>query len=134
MTELTAPENKKNIFIVDDDSFLLDMYATRFTHAAFMVTTANGAEDAIKKIKEGYTPDIMLMDVVMPETDGFEMLEQINKEGLIPKTVKIYLTNLGQQEDIDKGKALGALGYIVKANSTPSEVVEQVLQIVHDHE
>lgn len=134
MTELKAPENKKNILITDDDSFLLDMYATRFSHAEFTVSTSSSAEETIKKLKDGFTPDIMLMDVVMPVTDGFEMLEAINKEGLAQKTIKIYLTNLGQQEDIDKGKTLGALGYIVKANSTPSEVVEQVLQIIHDHE
>ncbi len=134
MIELKAPENIKNILITDDDSFLLDMYATRFSHAKFVVSTSSSAEETIKKLKDGFTPDIMLMDVVMPVTDGFEMLEAINKEGLAQKTIKIFLTNLGQQEDIDKGKVLGALGYIVKANSTPSEVVEQVLQIIHDHE
>jgi CheY-like chemotaxis protein len=134
MIELKAPENIKNILITDDDSFLLDMYATRFSHAKFVVSTSSSAEETIKKLKDGFTPHIMLMDVVMPVTDGFEMLEAINKEGLAQKTIKIFLTNLGQQEDIDKGKVLGALGYIVKANSTPSEVVEQVLQIIHDHE
>lgn len=134
MTELKAPENKKNILITDDDSFLLDMYATRFTHAAFTVTTSSSAEETIKKFREGFVPDVMLMDVIMPITDGFEMLEAMNKEGLGQKTLKIYLTNLGQQEDIDKGKTLGAVGYIVKANSTPSEVVEQVLKIISDNE
>lgn len=130
MKDLQAPENKKKILIVDDDSFLLDMYVTRFGQAGFEVNPAMSAEDALLKIRDGYTPDVALFDVVMPAVDGFELVEQINKENLLTDTVKIYLTNLGQDQDMEKGKALGAAGYIVKANNTPTEVVEKVIDLI----
>ena len=120
----------KKILIIDDDSFLLDMYALRFTQAGFDVSTAMSADETLTKLHGEYTPDILLLDVVMPTVDGFELLEKINTEGLIPKTVKIYLSNLGQEQDIARGTSLGASGYIVKANSTPSEVVAKVLEII----
>lgn len=122
-----------SILIVDDDSFLLDMYAVRFTQAGYAVETATSAAQTIEKLRGGLVPDICLFDVVMPATDGFELLEQINQENLIPKTPKVYLSNLGQEQDIARGKALGAVSYIVKANSTPSEVVEHIEKILKEH-
>ena len=130
-SEETASEKKDSIFIVDDDSFLLDMYALRFTQAGYQVDTAMNAEEVLTKLRAVFSPKIMLLDVVMPAVDGFELLETINQEKLAPKTVKIYLSNLGQEQDIARGKSLGAAGYIVKANSTPSEVVEKVKQIAY---
>lgn len=124
---------QRTILIVDDDSFLLDMYAMRFTQAGFNVVTAPNAEDTLTKLRGGLVPDIMLLDVVMPAVDGFELLEKINAEGLVPKTIKIYLSNLGQEQDIARGKALGAASYIVKANATPSEVVAHVLEVMKQH-
>ncbi len=123
----------KTILIVDDDSFLLDMYAMRFTQAQFTVVTASSAQDVLTKLRGGLVPDVMLLDVVMPTTDGFELLEMINKEGLVANTIKIYLSNLGQEQDIQRGKSLGAASYIVKANSTPSEVVAHVLEVLKSH-
>ena len=64
----------------------------------------------------------------MPEMDGFEMLEKINKDNLSPDSTKIILSNKSQQSDIDRGNSLGASGYIVKANSTPAEVISQVVE------
>jgi len=123
---------KKKILVVDDDSFLLDMYAFKFSSNNFEVYTALGGSQAIQKLKEGLNPSVILMDIIMPEMDGFEMLEKINDEKLSPDSTKIILSNKGQQEDIDRGIALGASGYIVKANSTPVEVVEKVLKILSD--
>ncbi len=119
--------------IVDDDSFLLDMYAMRFTQAKFTVVTAMSAADTLTQLRGGVTPDIMLLDVVMPAVDGFELLETMNKEGLVPGAIKIFLSNLGQEQDIARGTALGAASYIVKANSTPSEVVAHVLDVMKHH-
>lgn len=124
---------KNKILIVDDDYFLLDMYALRFTQAGFDVETATSASDVLEKLRGGLVPTVCLFDVVMPGVDGFEMLEIINQEKLIPKTLKIYLTNLGQEQDLARGKALGAASYIVKANSTPSEVVDKVNSILKEH-
>lgn len=115
-----------NILIIDDDAFLLDMYSLKFSQKNFSVTTSSGTIDALEKLRGGYVPDVMVVDLVMPTMDGFEFLEQVKKEGLIPDALVMILSNLGQQEDIDRGKSLGAAGFIIKASATPSEVVEKV--------
>ena len=122
--------DKKKILIVDDDTFLLDMYAFKFSQNNFEVYTAIGGLQSIDKLKGGLKPDIILMDLIMPEMDGFEMLEKINTDNLSPNSVKIVLSNKSHQEDIDRCMSLGAAGYIVKANSTPVEVIEQVSAIL----
>lgn len=119
-----------NVFIIDDDAFLLDMYALKFSQKEFIVTTASGTLAALEKLRSGYVPDIIVVDLVMPAMDGFEFLEAVRAEGLAKTALVIILSNLGQQEDIDRGLALGASGYIVKASATPSEVVAKVLETV----
>lgn len=121
---------KRKILIVDDDTFLLDMYAFKFSQHNFEVYTAHGGLQAIERIKDGLSPDIILMDVIMPDMDGFEMLEKINNDKLSPNSIKIILSNKSQQADVDKGNELGASGFIVKANSTPGEVIDQVVEIL----
>ncbi len=121
---------KKKILIVDDDNFLLDMYALKFSQNNFEVYTAGNGVQALEKVKGGLCPDVILMDIIMPEMDGFEMLETINKEHLCAGVTKIVLSNRSEQGDIERGKALGVAGYIVKANSTPTEVIEQVMAIM----
>ncbi len=122
---------KKKILIVDDDNFLLDMYALKFSQNNFEVYTASGGLQAINKLKENLNPAVILMDIIMPEMDGFEMLAKINAEKLSPDSVKIILSNKSQQSDIEQGASLGVAGYIVKANSTPAEVIEQVVKILN---
>lgn len=121
---------KKKILIIDDDNFLLDMYAFKFSQGNFEVYTAMNGVQGIEKLKGGLTPDIILTDVIMPEMDGFEMLEKINQENLSSKSIKIVLSNKSEQADIDRGNSLGVSGYIVKANSTPAEVITQVMDIL----
>jgi len=121
---------KKKILIVDDDNFLLDMYALKFSQNNFEVYTGTNGMQALEKIKGGLCPDVILMDLIMPEMDGFEMLETFNKENLCNNVIKIVLSNKSEQGDIDRGKSLGVSGYIVKANSTPAEVIEQVVGIL----
>ncbi len=117
---------KRKIIIIDDDKFLLDMYTFKFNEKGFEVIQALGSIDALQKLREGLVPDIMLLDLVMPTMDGFELLETIKKEGLAPTARIIILSNLGQPEDIERGRALGANGYVIKASATPSEVVLRV--------
>ena len=122
--------DKKKILIVDDDSFLLDMYALKFSQNNFEVYTASSGLQAIEKLKGDLVPDVMLIDIIMPEMDGFEMLAEINTQKLCINCVKIVLSNKSQQSDIDEGNRLGVSGYIVKANSTPVEVINQVVKIL----
>ncbi len=117
---------KHTIFIVDDDAFLLDMYALKFSQSNFEVKTANGADLALETLRKGFVPEVMLLDVLMPVMDGFELLKKMKEEKLLQGTTKIILSNRGQQSDIETGSALGASGYIVKASMTPAEVVAEV--------
>jgi DNA-binding response OmpR family regulator len=119
------------IMIIDDDQFLLDMYAIKFGQSQFEVATSLGSESAVKKLQAGFTPDVILLDIMMPVMNGFEFLEKINTEHLAESAVKIILSNRGDQNDIARGKELGASGYIVKASTTPAEVIAQVTTIMN---
>ncbi len=123
-------ESKKKILIVDDDSFLIDMYSLKFSQSNFNVAVALGPEQALKLLRDGLVPDVMLLDVVMPVMDGFELMEKMKEEHLAENTVRIVLSNRGQPSDVARGEALGAAGYIVKASSTPAEVIEKVNSII----
>lgn len=123
-------EKKYSILIVDDDEFLLDMYSMKFRELDFDVQIALGALDALEKIKKGLTHDILLLDVVMPNLDGFGFLEEVKKQGLLKGSKIIMLTNQGSKQDIEKGYSLGAVDYIVKAYFTPSEVAKKIEKLL----
>jgi len=130
MISMENKDKKYSLFLVEDDIFLVDMYTTKFSEYGFeTVTSKNGAE-ALSKLEEGYVPDIILTDIVMPTMDGFEFLAELKKRNIVPGAIKIILSNLGQKDDIEKGEALGVKGYIIKSMSTPTETVKKVLDIV----
>jgi CheY-like chemotaxis protein len=123
-------ENTKiKVLIVDDDKFLLNMYSIKFSKGNYEVNSATSGEEVFTKIKDGFIPDIILLDIVMPGMDGFEILGKLKKDNIAPKAVVIMLTNQGQLSDIEKAKSLGINGYIIKATTIPSEVVEEVGRI-----
>ncbi len=124
-----ANDSGKKIFIIDDDKFLLDMYSLKFNKAGYDVKTADSTEEALKTIRDGYEPEIVLCDIVMPGLDGLDMVGAIRKEKLISKSVIIMLTNQGASEDIAKAQKLSVDGYIVKATTIPSEVLTEVEKI-----
>ncbi len=121
---------KKKILLVDDDKFLVDMYTVKFREADFDITPAFSGEEALEKIKSGYNPDMIILDVIMPGLSGLEVLEEIRKNKLAPNAMVIFLSNQGQKTDIEAAKKLGVDGYIVKANTIPSEVLDQVVDIL----
>jgi CheY-like chemotaxis protein len=120
---------KPKVLIVDDDKFLLNMYSIKFGKNNFEVNSAATGEEALSKIKEGYNPDIILLDIIMPGMDGFEILDTIRKTNIAPNSIVIMLTNQGQLADIEKAKSFGIDGYIIKATTIPSEVVEEVTRV-----
>ncbi|MEK7134262.1 MAG: response regulator [Patescibacteria group bacterium] len=121
---------KHTVFIIDDDKFLLDMYALKFVQMGWNVETALGSADGIEKLRGGFAPTVILTDILMPSMDGFELLERIRDESLARGARIVILSNKGEKEDIVRGIALGADGYIVKASAIPSEVVAQVEKIL----
>ena len=126
-------EQTTKILIVDDDTFLLNMYSVKFSKSGYEVQTAQNGVEALKKIKDGaYSPDILLLDVIMPGLDGIELLTEIRKEHLVQDATIIMLTNQSDASDIEKAKAMKVNGYIVKATTVPSEVITQVGKIHSD--
>ncbi len=123
-------QKKYKVLIVDDDEFLLNMYLVKFAKSGLEVVTSASGDDALKKLKEGLSPDAIMLDIVMPGLDGFELLEKIRAEKLAPNSVVIFLTNQGQPSDIERAKKLGAGGYIVKASTIPSEVFDEVVKCI----
>jgi len=117
------------MLLVDDDRFLLDMYSMKFRGAGCDVEAIADPAAALDKLRAGFLPDIILLDIVMPVVNGFEFLEAMKKENLARGAHIIVLSNQGAQEDIDKAVSLGAAGYIVKASSIPSEVLTQAFSI-----
>lgn len=121
---MATKQSQTKVLIVDDDPFILDMYVLKFKEFEYNISIATDGKNALAKIKKE-KPDIVLLDVVMPLMDGFEVMQEIQKDEP-PHPKIILLTNLGQKEDIEKGMRLGASDYIIKAHFTPSEVAEKV--------
>lgn len=121
---------KKKVLFVDDDKFLLDMYAMKFTKAGYEVKAADSTGNALKMLRDGYEPDAILADIVMPEMDGLEFVGVIRKERLVPKTAIIMLSNQGASEDLERAKELNVTSYIVKATTIPSDVLKEVDRIL----
>jgi len=122
-------DKKRTVLIVDDDKFLLEMYRKKFETDGAETDIALGADDALSKLRGGASPDVLILDVIMPKMNGLELLEIIRNEKLCEKSSVIMLTNESNEESINKAKSLGIKGYIVKATSVPTEVVEQVWKI-----
>jgi DNA-binding response OmpR family regulator len=120
---------KKALF-VDDDKFLLDMYALKFSKSGYEVKTADSMEAGLKVLRDGFAPDVMMVDIVMPGPDGLEFMSAVRKEKLAAKSAVIMLTNQGSSDDIARAKKLNVDGYIVKATSIPSEVLAEVEKIL----
>jgi DNA-binding response OmpR family regulator len=124
---------KTSIFIIDDDKFLLDTYALKFTKTGYAVDYAFSGEDALKKLRDGYAPEIVLVDNIMPGLTGLDLVARIRKENLLPNATIIMLTNQNAVDDIDVARNLKVDGYIVKAMAVPSEVVAEVEKIHKEH-
>ncbi len=124
-------DTKTKIFLVDDDRFLLDMYTVKFQKNGLDVETATGSNAALARLREGYMPDIILLDIIMPTMDGLALLEMIRAEKLASESTIIMLTN--QADDEEKAEKLGIDGFIIKAMTIPSEVVAKVMDIYKSH-
>lgn len=121
----STPKFKSKILLVEDDKMLADMYITKFSKEGMSVMRAeDGAEGLAMAKKE--KPDMILLDIIMPKLDGFAVLRELKKDKDMEKSHILLLTNLGQSEDVEKGRELGADDYFIKANHTPAEIVEKV--------
>ncbi len=120
------------ILLVDDDAFLRDMYATKFSASGYDIDSAETGDQAITKLEQDKSFDVVLLDMVMPGVTGPELITKI-KETLPDRDIKcIVLSNQGQESDIEEAKSAGAIGYIIKAEAIPSDVVARVDKLINN--
>ncbi|MCH8244543.1 response regulator [Patescibacteria group bacterium] len=115
----------QKILVIEDDTFLRELIVQKLLKEGYEIVEAVDGEDGIKKVTEE-NPDIILLDIILPGIDGFEVLKKIKEDEKVKDIPVIILSNLGQQDDIDKGIKLGAKDYLIKAEFTPGEIVEKV--------
>lgn len=117
------------VMIVDDDTFILNMYKIKFTKEGFTPTLATNGQEALDIARSGFVPDVLFVDLIMPIMGGIEFLQNIRKEKLFENVPILVLTNQSQVTDIDAAKSLGVRSYIVKATTIPSEIVDEVKKL-----
>jgi DNA-binding response OmpR family regulator len=117
------------VLIVEDDPFILSMYTTKLEFESFQVVPAEDGEKGLRQAqKEG--PDIILLDIMMPKMNGFEVLARLKSDDKTKQIPVILLTNLNQRDEIEKGLSLGASDYLIKAHFLPSEVVDKIRRLL----
>lgn len=120
----------KKVLIIEDDKFLRELLGKKLSSLGYNSILAVDGEEGLEKIKSE-KPDVVLLDLILPGINGFEVLENSKKDPTINEIPIIILSNLGQKEDIEKGKGLGAKDFLVKAHFTPQEIVNKLQTILN---
>lgn len=126
----TLKNSKKSVLLVEDDEFLSELYATKLTLEGFEVIAATDGKKGLKLALEK-KPDLILLDIILPKLDGFEVLKAIKADPAGKAVPVILLTNLSQRDEVNRGLELGAVDYLIKAHFMPSEVVKKIKSVIH---
>jgi len=124
-------KKKQLILLIEDDEFLAELYATKLGLEGFEVALASDGEKGWKLIAEK-KPTLVLLDIILPKMDGFEILKKVKEDVTLKNIPIILLTNLSQKDEVKKGLELGANDYLIKAHFMPSEVVKKIRQTIGD--
>jgi len=117
------------ILIVEDDKFLRDLISQKLQRENFLIVSAMNGEEGLEKAKTEH-PAIILLDLILPGMDGFDVLRSLKKDmGAVMPPV-IVLSNLGQKEDMERAFREGAEDYMVKAHFTPGEIVAKIKAVL----
>ncbi|PIV46895.1 response regulator [bacterium (Candidatus Gribaldobacteria) CG_4_10_14_0_2_um_filter_41_16] len=123
----------KKILLIEDDPFLVDIYSKKLRQAGFEVVCADAGKKALELFAKDVF-DLVLLDLVMPNIDGWKILSEIKKPPVQSETKVIIFSNLGQKIEVERGLQMGADKYLIKANYTPSEVVEEVRKLITNNQ
>ena len=115
----------KTILVVEDDKFLRELLANKLIAEGFKIEGAVDGKEAFAVLEKG-RPDLIILDIILPDINGFEILEKIRKNESWSPVPVIILSNLDQKEDIDRARSLGAIDFMIKANFSLNEVVNHV--------
>lgn len=120
---------KKKILIAEDDRFLLKVYSTKLEQAGYAVVTSNDGVEALRKAHE-VKPDLMLIDMIMPKKNGFDVLLELKGDPATASIPVIILSSLGQETDVERGLQIGAADYLIKSNASFKDVKEKIEQYI----
>lgn len=120
----------KKILIVEDDSFLQGLASRKLQSEGYTVFGAQNHDEAFKLLDGGLVPDLFLLDLLLPGTDGFEILKQINARENIKNVPKIIFSNLSEEKDIVKARDLGVKEFMIKANFTLDELSQKIQETI----
>ena len=118
-------KRKVKILVVEDETFLLDLYETKLEQSGYDVIKAENGEEGFS-LATLEAPDLILLDILMPKVDGYELLKKLKSDGKTKNIPAIIFSNLSQKEEIEKGLKLGAKDYIIKTSITPTELEAKV--------
>jgi len=117
--------DKKKVFIVEDDAFLLKAYQIKFEKEGIDVEVATDGNEAIGMLKNP-PASVVMLDLMLPGASGFEVLSAIRKDSKWKDVPVVILSNLGQSQDVEKAKGLGVTDYIIKANTRINDIVDKI--------
>ncbi len=117
------------ILLIEDEDFIRDLYIRQFTKAGYTIEGfANGKDGLAAALQNTY--DLLLLDIMLPDINGIEILKQVKQDSTAKNTPVVMLTNLGQDDIIKEGFKIGAEGYLIKASFTPDQIVQEVANIL----
>lgn len=117
------------VLIIEDDKFLRELLSQKLLKEGYEVLEGVDGEAGLKKITED-KPDLVLLDLILPGKDGFEILTAAKSNPETANIPVLVLSNLGQQEEVEKALKLGAADFLVKAHFTPGEIVAKIKTII----
>ena len=121
----------KKILLIEDDTFISEMVLKKLKETGLAVSLAIDAETGMAKVQED-KPDLILLDIVLPGMDGYEFLEKIKADKKLSSLPVLILSNLGQKDEIERGLALGAKDFLVKAHLNLDEIVQKAKQALEE--
>lgn len=119
----------KKILVIEDDKYITHAYQSKLTKEGYDIRTALDGEEA-ETILNSFSPDIIILDLVLPKKDGFEVLQDLQSNDKWKSIPVIIVSNLGQKEDIEKGLKLGARDYIAKTELTLNKLIDKIQSII----
>ncbi|MFA5029683.1 MAG: response regulator [Patescibacteria group bacterium] len=122
-------ETKNKVLLVEDDPMIVEMYKLRLEEEGYEVMVTEKGSEVLELAKENKFA-IILLDVILPETDGFTILDSLKSDDSTKDIPVLLLTNLGQESDRDKGMQAGAADYFVKSQHTPAEVIQKIKELL----
>jgi DNA-binding response OmpR family regulator len=121
----------KKILIIEDDKFLRELISQKILKEGYEIAEAVDGESGLNSAKSE-KPDLILLDLILPRIDGFEVLARIKSDPEISQIPVIILSNLGQKDDIEKGLKMGAIDFLIKAHFTPAEIIEKIKSVMKE--